>query len=237
MLAAAGLDVVVLEMGGYYDDADFDGSELTALPNFYLGAPQASHDQSVMLLAGSCLGGGTVVNYSTSFRTPDEVREEWAGHGVPAFAAKEYTRSLDAVVERLGVNLEHNKPSGRDEIMRAGCDALGWHIDAMPRNVRGCDQGKECGYCGLGCRIGAKQSTTKTWLADAANAGARLVVEHARRASDHRIRRRARRRGAHPRRPSRHSPLARRHRRVRRAAHARRCCAAQGSTTPTSAST
>ena len=173
---AAGLDVVVLEMGGYYDDADFDGSELTALPNFYLGAPQASHDQSVGLLAGSCLGGGTVVNYSTSFRTPDEVREEWAGHGVPAFATQEYTQSLDAVVERLGVNLEHNKPSRRDEILRAGCDALGWHIDAMPRNVRGCDQGKECGYCGLGCRIGAKQSVTKTWLADAASAGARFVV-------------------------------------------------------------
>ena len=145
-------------------------------PDIYLGAPQASHDQSVGLLAGSCLGGGTVVNYSTSFRTPDEVREEWAGHGVPAFAAEEYTRSLDAVVERLGVNHEHNKPSRRDEIMRAGCDALGWHIDAMPRNVRGCDQGKECGYCGLGCRIGAKQSTIKTWLADAASAGARIVV-------------------------------------------------------------
>ena len=176
VLAAAGLDVVVLEMGGYYDDADFDGSEVTALTGLYLGAPQASHDQSVGLLAGSCLGGGTVVNYSTSFRTPDEVREEWASHGVPAFAGEEYTRSLDAVVERLGVNLEHNKPSRRDEIMRAGCDALGWHIDAMPRNVRGCDQGKECGYCGLGCRIGAKQSVTKTWLADAAGAGARLVV-------------------------------------------------------------
>jgi long-chain-alcohol oxidase len=176
VLAAAGLDVVVLEMGGYYDDADFDGSELTALTELYLGAPQASHDQSVGLLAGACLGGGTVVNYSTSFRTPDEVREEWAGHGVPAFTGEEYTRSLDAVVERLGVNLDHNKPSRRDEILRAGCDALGWHIDAMPRNVRGCDQGTECGYCGLGCRLGAKQSVTKTWLADAAGAGARLVV-------------------------------------------------------------
>jgi choline dehydrogenase-like flavoprotein len=95
---------------------------------------------------------------------------------VPAFAGEEYTRSLDAVVERLGVNVDHNKPSRRDELMRAGCDALGWHIDSMPRNVHGCDQGKECGYCGLGCRIGAKQSVTKTWLADAADAGARLVI-------------------------------------------------------------
>jgi long-chain-alcohol oxidase len=176
VLAAAGLDVVVLEMGGYYDDEDFDGSELTALTGFYLGAPQASDDQSVGLLAGSALGGGTVVNYSTSFRTPDDVREEWASHGVPAFATDDYARSLDAVVRRLGVNLEHNDPSGRDRRMRDGCLALGWHVDAMPRNVRGCAQGKECGYCGLGCRLGAKQSVTKTWLADASGAGARLVV-------------------------------------------------------------
>jgi long-chain-alcohol oxidase len=177
VLAAAGLDVVVLEMGGYYDDEDFDGSELTALTGFYLGSPQASDDQSVGLLAGSCLGGGTVVNYSTSFRTPDDVRAEWAGHGVPAFSTDEYTQSLDAVTERLGVNLEHNEPSGRDQRVRDGCLKLGWHIDAMPRNVRGCDQGKECGYCGLGCRLGAKQSVTKTWIADAAGQGARLVVK------------------------------------------------------------
>lgn len=176
VLAAAGLDVVVLEMGGYYDDADFDGSELTALSNFYLGAPQATADQSVALMAGSCLGGGTVVNYSTSFRTPDEVRAEWARHGVAAFGGEEYTQSLDAVVERLGVNLDYNKASAREELLRTGCEALGWHVEAMPRNVRDCDQGKECGYCGLGCRIGAKQSVTKTWLADAADAGARLVI-------------------------------------------------------------
>jgi long-chain-alcohol oxidase len=33
-----------------------------------------------------------------------------------------------------------------------------------------------CGYCGFGCRLGAKQSTVKTWLADAVAAGARIVV-------------------------------------------------------------
>jgi choline dehydrogenase-like flavoprotein len=53
---------------------------------------------------------------------------------------------------------------------------LGWHIDVMPRGVRHCAQGKECGYCGLGCRVGAKQSVVKTWLADAHTAGTRIVV-------------------------------------------------------------
>src|SRR6202035_975593 len=72
VLAGAGLDVIVVETGDYYDDRDFDGSELGAITRYYMGAPSASHDQSVSLIAGSCLGGGTVVNYSTSFRTPTE---------------------------------------------------------------------------------------------------------------------------------------------------------------------
>lgn len=176
VLSAAGLDVVVIESGGYYDDEDFDGSERSALTGYYMAAPAASHDQSIALLAGSCLGGGTVVNYSTSFRTPDDVRAEWASHGVPAFTSPDYTASLDAVCERIGVNQEHNDPSSRERKLQEGCVKLGWHVDAMPRGVRGCVQGKECGYCGLGCRVGAKQSVVKTWLTDAHGAGARLIV-------------------------------------------------------------
>ena len=131
------------------------------------GGGSASHDQSVGLLAGTALGGGTVINYTTSFRTPDDVRQEWASHGVGAFTTEEYGKSLDAVVERLGVNHEHSRPSARDEVMQRGLGELGWHVDRMPRNVRGCDQGEVCGYCGFGCRLGAKQSTVKTWLLDA----------------------------------------------------------------------
>ena len=157
-----------------------------------MGAPPASHDQSVGLLAGSCLGGGTVVNYTTSFRTPDDVRAEWASHGVPAFASDDYTASLDAVCERLGVNQEHNEPSTREQKLQEGCVKLGWHVDAMPRGVRDCAQGRECGYCGLGCRVGAKQSIVKTWLADAHAAGTRLIVRSTVAARDRRGRRRAR---------------------------------------------
>jgi long-chain-alcohol oxidase len=176
VLSAAGLDVIVIESGGYYDDEDFQGSELDALTGYYMAAPAASHDQSIALLAGSCLGGGTVVNYSTSFRTPDDVRAEWASHGVPAFLGPDYTSSLDAVCERIGVNQEHNDPSSRERKLQEGCVKLGWHVDAMPRGVRACAQGRECGYCGLGCRIGAKQSVVKTWLSDANGVGTRLVV-------------------------------------------------------------
>jgi long-chain-alcohol oxidase len=178
VLAAAGKDVIVIESGGYFDDADFDGAELGGFQRLYLeGGFAATADQSVGLLAGECLGGGTVINYSTSFRTPDDVRAEWAAAGVPWFTSEEYTRSLDAVCTRLSVNLDHNRVSAREQVLQRGLSALGWHAAAMPRNVVGCDQGKVCGYCGYGCSLGAKQSSTKTWLADAQNAGARLVTE------------------------------------------------------------
>ena len=178
VLAAAGKDVIVLEAGGYYDDSDFDGAELGGFQRLYLeGGFAATADQSVGLLAGECLGGGTVVNYTTSFRTPDDVRNEWAATGVPWIANEEYTRSLDAVCARLSVNLAHNLVSAREQVLQRGLSALGWHAAAMPRNVVGCEQGKTCGYCGYGCSLGAKQSSTKTWLADAQSAGARLITE------------------------------------------------------------
>jgi long-chain-alcohol oxidase len=176
VLAQAGLDVVVLEAGDYYSEKDFDGDELNGLGRLYLsGGGMASHDQSIGLLAAACLGGTTVVNYTFSFRTPDRVRDEWARMGVKEATSDSFDKSLDSVVERIGVNVEHNIPSARDRSIKAGLDKLGWHVESMPRNVRGCKE-EVCRLCHYGCQLGAKQSTMKTWLQDAYDAGARVLV-------------------------------------------------------------
>lgn len=178
VLSAGGKEVIVLEAGGYFDDADFDGAELKGFEQLYAECGFAStRDHSVGMLAGECLGGGTVVNYTTSFRTPDDIRDEWADAGAAWIRGAEFTRSLDAVCRRLKVNRDHNRVSHREQVMERGLNRLGWHVDAMPRNVVGCDQAKICGYCGYGCSIGAKQSATKTWLVDAQAHGARILVE------------------------------------------------------------
>ena len=178
-LAARGLDVVVLEKGGYYNEADFSHYEGEALARLYDGGGLlTSDDLAIVILQGSCLGGGTVVNYTTSFRTPDAVREEWAReHGLPHFTTAEYTAALDAVARRLGVTTDEQRPSARDAAMVRGLDSLGWHHAPLPRDVRGCPQDDECGYCGFGCRRGAKQSTLRTYLQDAHDRGARLIVD------------------------------------------------------------
>ncbi len=177
-LAAAGYDVVVLEKGGYFNEADFSQRESEAIRMMYLGSGMTtSDDLGILVLAGSCLGGGTVVNFTTSFRTPDTVRAEWARlSGLDLFVSDDFTRALDAVCERLRVNQNHNRLSRRDELMAAGLQACGWQVDCMPRNVSGCTQDDLCGYCSFGCIRGAKQSMDKTYLRDAFERGARIVV-------------------------------------------------------------
>jgi choline dehydrogenase-like flavoprotein len=177
-LSAAGKDVIVLEEGGYYNEADFNQLELEMMRKlYYQGGFAATADASIALIAGGCLGGGTVVNYSTSFRSPDWLREEWANrYGLTAFASDEYTASMDTVYERLGVNASHSRVSARERVLERGMRKLGWHNDHMPRNVQGCTQDANCGFCGYGCQIGAKQSTLKTYLLDAYRQRARIVV-------------------------------------------------------------
>jgi choline dehydrogenase-like flavoprotein len=178
-LAAAGHDVIVLEKGGYRNEADFTHAEAESLERLYDGGGLlATRDLGLVILQGATLGGGTVINYTTSFATPEPVREEWAReHGLPHFTGAEFTRSLDAVARRIGVNTDHAAPSGRDRVLIRGLERLGWHHGLLPRDVRGCPQDDGCGYCGYGCRSGAKQSTLVTYLQDAAARGARIVVD------------------------------------------------------------
>jgi len=177
-LTAAGKDVIVLEKGGYRNEADFTHQEGEALETMYdAGGLLATSDLGLVVLQGATLGGGTVINYTTSFHTPDTIRREWAReHGLPQFEGAEFTRALDAVARHLGVNTDHAKPSGRDQVLIRGLEQLRWHHGLLPRDVRGCSQDDSCGYCGMGCRRGAKQSTLITYLREAAAQGARIVV-------------------------------------------------------------
>ena len=178
VLAAEGFDVVVLERGGYRNEADFTHLEPDAYRDLYLDGNLSTTSDGLMgIIAGSTLGGGTVVNYSTSFATPGAVRAEWdrAAGFDGVFLGTEYERSSQAVHVRLGVNTENNARSTRDILLEKGLRDLGWEVEEMPRNVAACPEG-ECGYCGFGCRVGSKQSTLRTWLEDAAADGARLVV-------------------------------------------------------------
>jgi choline dehydrogenase-like flavoprotein len=178
LLAQAGRSVVVLERGPNPGSRDMTQVEGDMLGTLYLdGALLMTQSGSLPILAGSCVGGGTVINYTTSFPLPAAVRAEWdARSGLSLFAGPDLEASFGRVNARLGVGTRWTTPGARDAILERGCRALGWHVDVIPRNVTDCREHLECGYCTYGCRHGAKNSTARTYLSDAARCGSRLVA-------------------------------------------------------------
>ncbi|MBI4307257.1 MAG: GMC family oxidoreductase N-terminal domain-containing protein [Chloroflexi bacterium] len=176
-MAAAGQAVVVLEKGGYFDEADFSNFELEGRRDLYMdNGMLATRDLGMTLLAGRCLGGGTVVNLCSCFRPPPDVLEEWERvHGVNGLLGPEFQASLDTVESRLNVNDLESKHNANNAVLVRGCASLGHHVGTVRRNVRGC---VDSDFCEFGCQQGAKQSTLVTYLADAQRHGSAQFAVH-----------------------------------------------------------
>ena len=174
-LARKGASVVVLEEGGYHLKDEFDMQEATAYPRLYQDRGQrATADLSISVLQGRAVGGGTVVNWTTSYRTPDDVLAYWREHFGLELTPAMLQPHFDEVEKRLGiekVDLEDTNPNNR--AIYDGCTKLGWQVDTTRRNVRGC---LRTGYCGMGCPVDAKQSAALTYLPDAVAAGAEVYA-------------------------------------------------------------
>jgi choline dehydrogenase-like flavoprotein len=179
VLAEAGLKVVVLEAGGYFDEPDFTQLEIPAYQNMYWrGGPTPTADMNVSLQAGFCLGGGTVINWTNSLRTTPWVREQWEREfGLEGLAGSDFDRHLDAVWQRLSVNDRCSELNRPQERMKAGAEALGWNFALANRNTDEQRYSFEtAGYMGFGDQSGAKRSTVKTYLQDAVDHDAVLVT-------------------------------------------------------------
>jgi choline dehydrogenase-like flavoprotein len=164
-LSLRGYRVVLLESGVGDQAADYTQSELEGTRRLYLDSGfTASSDLGVAMLAGSCLGGGTAVNWQTCLRTPDYIRDEWTERsGCQLFTSDEFTRALDKVSMRLGTSTDESEVNANNAAIQRGCEALGYEWSVTERNSRGCDL-SQCGYCTFGCRAGGKQSTVVTYL-------------------------------------------------------------------------
>ena len=178
-LAAQGKHVVVLEAGGYYNEADFNQYELWAYQNLYrAGGLSGTEDGSLSLMTGSNLGGGTTVNWTNCIKTRPAVREEWARvHGLEGLDSPDFDRHLDAIWERLGVNdqcSDYNDPHKR---LQEACEKLGYPFKRVTRNadVATYDPAS-AGFMGFGDQSGSKMGTLKTYLEDAYEHGAEFVV-------------------------------------------------------------
>lgn len=171
-LAARGLEVVVLEEGGAHGRQDFKRPDETwSYPNLYQErGGRATADLAITILQGRAVGGTTVVNWTTCFRTPERILAHWRREHGLTLTADALAPHFEAVEDRLSIATwpaEVANPNNR--ILQRGCEALGHEWGSLRRNVKGC---ADSGLCGLGCPVDGKQAMHITYLADAQRTGA-----------------------------------------------------------------
>jgi hypothetical protein len=111
-------------------------------------------------------------------RTPSLVRDDWARqYGLEGLNTAEFDRYMDLVEQRLSVGSETALFNGPNLRMREGCAQLGYlsrqtRINWDPKLFNAL----MAGYTGLGDQTGGKQTARRTYLLDAYQHGARIIV-------------------------------------------------------------
>jgi choline dehydrogenase-like flavoprotein len=175
-LAEGGARVAVLEQGPAHDADSFSARAPEMLARLYRDGGQTMTIGSppILMPLGRGIGGTTLVNSGTCFRTPPQVLERWASQfGLPlnepgmrpCFERVERSLSVAEVTPELA--------GGNAAVARRGAERLGWSHGYLRRNARGC---VGSGVCVFGCPTSAKQHTGITYMPRAVRAGARVVT-------------------------------------------------------------
>ncbi len=172
-LAAAGLDVIVLEAGEHYNRDNYPSDHLDAIAELYRdgGLTIAEGRPPIPVPVAKVVGGTTVINSGTCFRAPDEIVADWVGRFGIAWAedmADDY-----AEAERtLHVTQLDPETMGRNgQLAMEGAAAIGASGAPIHRNAGSCVQ---CSSCPFGCEIDAKRGMHVSYLPRAVAAGARI---------------------------------------------------------------
>ncbi len=174
ILANAGLKVLMLEEGPLKSSDDFRMDEREAYRDLYQeSAGRMSKDGAMSILQGRCVGGTTVINWTSSFRTPEPTLAHWASEfGVQGMSSSEMTPWFEKMEQRLNVAPWQIPANPNNAVLSRGATSLGIDWQVIPRNVSAC---WNLGYCGTGCPTNAKQSMLVTTIPAALQQGSELV--------------------------------------------------------------
>jgi len=175
-LAEGGASVVLLEQGPEHRADDFTARPPEMLARLYRDAGQTTTvgRPPIGLPLGRGIGGTTLINSGTCFRTPKAVLERWASEFGLELDEESLRPSFERVERALSVTEVPAELAGRNaEIARRGAERLGWSHGYLRRNAVGCIGS---GICAYGCPTSAKQHVGITYVPRAEAAGARVVT-------------------------------------------------------------
>jgi choline dehydrogenase-like flavoprotein len=170
-LAAAGLDVIVLEEGGYHATEEFVPEPSAMVRKLYRdgGASVALGTPPIMFSEGRCVGGSTVINGGMTWRTPERVLERWG------LSPAEMEPHFERVEGVISAREQPEETFGHDaHIIQRGADRMGWKWIPNVRNQLHCAGSNNCAF---GCPTGAKRSVLVSYVPRALQAGARLYAD------------------------------------------------------------
>ena len=170
-LAEGGLSVVMLEEGEYVTPDQFSARPRDDAPRFYRDAAMVATlgTPPMMLPLGKAVGGTTIMNSATCYRTPEGLLDAWG-----LWSADELDPFFRRVERIFNVCRVPRELAGRNaHVMQRGAERLGWSGEYLHRAARGCIGS---GVCAFGCPSGGKQHTGNTYVPLAWDAGAITIT-------------------------------------------------------------
>ena len=168
-LAAAGLEVTVVEEGPWIDaDAlePFSAEEMAAKYR-HRGLSAALGSPAIAYAEGRCVGGSTEINSALYHRLPHDLAAEWARrYRIDEFTPDVLDRYGDEIEADLSVAKLPGAPPVSSAVLERGATKLGWRAVEFDRMFA---------YDGSG--RGTKQTMTRTFVPRALDHGARVLAE------------------------------------------------------------
>ena len=126
ILSAAGFKVLLIEEGPLKTSDDFKMLEDKAYASLYQeGIGRMSKDGAITIMQGRAVGGTTLINWTSSFRTPAPTLEHWATeHGVKGHSPEEMAPWFEQMEQRLGVAPWAVPPNANNAVISSGCDSF-----------------------------------------------------------------------------------------------------------------
>ena len=163
-LLNAKYEVGIFEKGNYANGET--NNETFGYHNFYeTYAMQQTRGYKVLLLAGSGVGGGTSINWTTSLRTPDNILNEWdslTGQN-NYFYSSNFKSSMDFICQQLNVSEANNRIPQKETKLAEGLSRNDIGYKIIPRNTSN-DQCLESGFSTFGHSDESINSSYKTWF-------------------------------------------------------------------------
>ena len=157
-------EVGIFEKGSYANRET--NNETFGYHNFYeTYAMQQTRGYKVLLLAGSSIGGGTSINWTTSLRTPDNILNEWdslTGQN-NYFNSSNFKSSMDFICKQLNVSEANNRIPRKEIKLAEGLSQSQISYKIIPRNASN-DQCLESGFSTFGHSDESINSSYQTWF-------------------------------------------------------------------------